>query len=422
MGIDSLRVGIVCPYSFHRAGGVQNHVIGLAGWLRDNGHSVAILAPGRADDEALGDAGVRPEDYTSAGLAFPVAYNGSVARINFGPAVARRVREWLDNGYFDLLHLHEPITPSVSLLALGQTHLPVASTFHTATPGSKAMEIAYQVLPGAASRIDSPIAVSSEAARVANQYGGLTPRVIGNGINLAGHPLEETTGPWRGGDKPVITFIGRYDEPRKGFQVLLDALPAVRRRHPDLVVRVVGHGVPRPGLDIDVLGALDDAERNHALATSDVYVAPQTGRESFGIVLLEAMASGAPVVASDLPAFREVVSDARGPIGDLFRTGDPDDLARALLASLERPRDELVERGRARAGQFDWEVLGPRIVQAYRDAIRHADDIGPRQPGIITAAALARAQEALTHQSRGWRDLVRGASGREGRAAPRLES
>ena len=153
------------------------------------------------------------------------------------------------------------------------------------------------------------------------------------------------------------------------------------------MVRVVGHGVPRPGLDIDFLGALDDAERNHALATSDVYVAPQTGRESFGIVLLEAMASGAPVVASDLPAFREVVSDARGPIGDLFRTGDPDDLARALLASLERPRDELVERGRARAGQFDWEVLGPRIVQAYRDAIRHADDIGPRQPGIITAAA-----------------------------------
>ncbi|GAA1395893.1 glycosyltransferase family 4 protein [Luteococcus peritonei] len=368
----SLRVGLVCPYSFSRPGGVQNHVIGLAGWLRGQGHSVSILAPGEPPRGLLEEAGVRVEDFRSAGAAVPVAYNGSVARITFGLASALRVREWLDEGYLDLVHLHEPMTPSVSLLALGQTHLPVVATFHTATPQSRSMELAYQLMPQAASRIDRSIAVSGVAAEVAQRYAGLDAQVIGNGISLADHPYPPCRGRWRAGEHPRLTFIGRYDEPRKGLQVLLEALPAVREYHPDLELDVVGHGRPRTDPGVRYRGNLTDRQRNELLAASDAYVAPQTGRESFGIVLLEALASGAPVVASDLPAFREVASDEHGPLGELFTVGEPRALSAALLRSLAQPRDAQRERGRRRAAAFDWSALGPRIIETYAAAVREA--------------------------------------------------
>ncbi|MEL4359382.1 MULTISPECIES: glycosyltransferase family 4 protein [unclassified Luteococcus] len=376
-----LRIGLVCPYSFARPGGVQNHVIGLAGWLRRQGHAVRILAPGRPEAGVLAAAGVREQDFTSAGPAIPVAYNGSVARINFGPTVAYRVREWLADGGFDLVHLHEPMTPSVSLLALGQARTPVVVTFHTATPGSRTMRLAYQVLPQAAGRIDQAIAVSSSAAEVARRYSGLRTTVIGNGIDVRSHALETCRGQWRAGDRPRITFIGRYDEPRKGLPVLLGALPAVRRAHPDLDVVVIGQGARRSVPGVRFLGALPDAQRNRLLASSDVYVAPQTGRESFGIVLLEALASGAPVVAAGLPAFTEVLTDGEGLVGEVFRVGDPADLSEALLRCLARPRDENLWRGRRRAEAFDWAELGPRIMAVYGRATGRARTRRPAHRG-----------------------------------------
>ncbi|MEL4504356.1 glycosyltransferase family 4 protein [Luteococcus sp. H138] len=405
---DSLRVGLVCPYSFDRPGGVQNHIIGLAGWLRAHGHSVGILAPGRAEPGVLERAGVRAEDFTSAGPAFPVAYNGSVARINFGPSVALRVREWLADGYFDLVHLHEPMTPSVSLLVLGQTRLPVVVTFHTATPGSRAMELAYQVLPQAASRIDEAIAVSPAAAEVAERYSGLRCTVIGNGIDVASHPCAPCDGLWRGGQRPRITFIGRYDEPRKGLPVLLEALPAIRRLHPDLDVLVIGQGTHRTVPGVRFVGPLPDEQRNAVLASSDVYVAPQTGRESFGIVLLEAMASGAPVVASGLAAFRDVLTDVDGQIGEIFDVNDPDDLARAVLRSLARPRDDQLQRGRRRAEAFGWDALAPQILEVHHRAIAEAP---PRastrslvhqalREGVAPARVSVARTRQLTHRRR----------------------
>ncbi|SJN39191.1 glycosyltransferase family 4 protein [Luteococcus japonicus] len=375
---DCLRVGLVCPYSFARAGGVQNHVLGLAGWLRSQGHSVSILAPGRPTAAMLHGAGLGATDFTSAGPAIPVSYNGSVARINFGPAAALRVRDWLKHGHFDLVHVHEPMTPSISLLALGRARVPLVATFHTATPGSRTMGLAYQLLPQAAERIDRSIAVSRTAARVAEAHGGPRSTVIGNAISVREHPLAECTARWRAGDHPRVTFVGRYDEPRKGLTVLLDALPVVRRRHPDLRVQVVGAGTARRTAGVQFTGPLDDRGRNEALATSDAYVAPHTGRESFGIVLLEALASGAPVVASDLPAFREVVSDEHGPVADLFRPGDPQALAEALLTSLARPRGQWERRGRRRAEAFDWSVVGPQVLEVYRNAAGSASSAAPR--------------------------------------------
>lgn len=367
-----LRVGLVCPYSFSHAGGVQNHVLGLAGWLTGQGHDVRILAPGRPRPGALAAAGLTDAAFTSAGPALPVPYNGSVARVNFGPVVALRVRRWLSTGGFDVVHVHEPMTPSVSLIALGQCRAPLVATFHTATPGSRTMGLAYRLLPQASSRIEASIAVSRTAASVAQRHGGPRAEVIGNGLSVGDHPLTPSTTRWRAGEHPRISFVGRYDEPRKGLQVLLDALPTVRDRHPDLQVQVIGAGSRRQVPGVRFIGELDDRARNMALARTDAYVAPHTGRESFGVVLLEALASGAPVVASDLTAFREVVSDQEGPVADLFTPGDPSALACALLASLARPRDAWLERGRRRAESFDWSVVGPRVLAVYDGACERA--------------------------------------------------
>lgn len=375
----SHRIGLVCPYSFSHPGGVQNHVIGLAGWLRSQGHSVNILAPSLATAESLRLNGLSWADFTSAGPAFPVLYNGSVARINFGPLEAARVRKWLRRGRFDVIHIHEPVTPSVAVLALWLADAPVVATFHTATPGSGAMRLANRFMPGTIELLDVGIAVSTIAHAVVKEHLGLDPMVIGNGLRLDGHDIathDPAQGPWRNGAVPRVTFVGRHGEPRKGFDVLMAALPQVRAVHPDLAVSVIGSGTPggEPGVEYE--GFCDDSGRNERLGRSDALVVPALGRESFGIVLIEGLASGAPLVASDLPAFREVLTDDQGVVGHLAAPGDSDDLARAIIASLAEPRDLRFERGRRRAAQYDWSAIGPQVVRRYEEAIAHGTHRG----------------------------------------------
>ena len=363
-----MKVGLVCPYSFHRPGGVQNHVLGLAGWLKSVGHQIAILAPGFPPDGMLADYGLSDAEFTTGGKAVPLKVNESVARINFGFGPARKAKAWLDAGDFDVVHLHEPIAPNLSLLTLWLTDRPVTATFHSNSPTIKSWKRINEMLPGAVRRLDAAIAVSSVAAKVAKENTGVVPVVIGNGLAIDDYELKPVSGRWRGGDHPRVTFLGRYNEPRKGFHVLTAALPLVRERFPDLEAIVIGHG---PAMSIDgvtFVGGVSDAERNRWLSVSDVYVAPQTGRESFGIVLIEAMACGAPVVASNLSAFVEVLSDHDGVIGHIFKTGNSHALAEAIIDSLNEPRDLRLLRGRAQAASFDWSVIGPQIVAMYEIA------------------------------------------------------
>ncbi|HEY5783591.1 MAG TPA: glycosyltransferase family 4 protein [Microlunatus sp.] len=378
--MTGLRIGLVCPYSFDRPGGVQNHVLGLARALRELGHHPAVLAPG--DLPALD-----PElDFTSAGPALPVPYNGSIARVSFGPVTAGRVRRWLRDGEFDLVHLHEPITPSISLQALGFAETPVVATYHTATPRSRTMQVAGDALRRLIEKIDAGIAVSEPARDVVVRHLGRDPLVIPNGFDHASFLADPPpVGPWRGGDRPRITFLGRLDEPRKGLPVLLAALPAIRAAIGEVEVCLAGHGTPPARAaalkGCRVFGGIDETAKRDLLARTDVFVAPQVARESFGIVVLEALAAGAEVVASDLPAFVDLLRGPEGhALGGLFRRGDAADLAAAVAAVL---RDDVRRQPNARSQtlRYDWARVAPAIAQVYAAvASGSAGSIGPVDP------------------------------------------
>jgi phosphatidyl-myo-inositol alpha-mannosyltransferase len=374
----SLRVGIVCPYSFDVPGGVQNHVLGLARYLRQAGHRPYVLAPGE-----LGAAteGLNVEEFVSVGAALPVRYNGSVARVNFGPLSAARVRRWLRKGKFDVLHIHEPITPSISLLALWAAEQPVVATFHAATPRSRSMQLAGGVLRGAIEKIDAGIAVSESARNVVVQHLGRDAVVIPNGIEFDDFARwRPSTGPGqlagslRPSDHPRLIFLGRLDEPRKGLDVLLAAVPLIMKTRPDLEIVVAGQGNRQLPEWCCSLGMINPEAKIALLNSADVFVAPHLARESFGIVLLEAMASGVPIVASELPSFLDVLGSPQGEgrLGEVFAAGDPDALAASVLRVLDQPNPVRTLRAQEAARRYDWSAVGATVVAVYRAALSAA--------------------------------------------------
>ena len=379
-----LRVGMVCPYSFGVPGGVQNHVLGLARHLRQAGHRPYVLAPGEL---APSTAALDLEDFASVGAAMPVPYNGSVARVNFGPLSAARVRRWLRNGKFDLIHIHEPITPSISLLALWAAEQPVVATFHTATPRSRSMQLASGVLRAAIEKIDAGIAVSESARNVVIQHLGRDAVVIPNGIRFddfaTRRPLmraeaRPSTGHVAGSLRPTeqsrLIFIGRLDEPRKGLDVLLAAVPLIRKARPNLEVVVAGQGSRTLPAWCSNLGTITHEAKIALLGSADVFVAPHLARESFGIVLLEAMASGVQVVASDLPPFVDLLGAPQDEqrLGEVFSVGDHRALARAVLQVLDRPDAQRAARAQQAARSYDWSSVGATVLAVYRAALSTA--------------------------------------------------
>ncbi len=373
-GRGPLRIGIVCPYSLEVPGGVQVHVLELAKALRRLGHSVDVLAP--ASDKP-GHAEL-PEFVTAAGRGHGVRYNGSVARLTFGPVSYSKVRRWLAEHDFDVLHLHEPMVPSVSLLALAVAEGPIVVTFHTSMSRSRVLSTFHPILRPLLEKVTARIAVSSLARRVQVEYLGGDAMEIPNGVDVAlfadgprlpGYPRtgEQTLG-----------FLGRWGEPRKGMAVLLDAMRELAPTRPGLRLLVAGRGevdalrkLAGPALveRIDVLDDVDDAVKAAAMRSMDVFCAPNIGGESFGMVLTEAMAAGTPVLASDLNAFRRVLDDGR--CGVLAPTGDPHALATALGDLLDDParRAALAAAGRDRAAELDWSVVAASVLQVYQAAI-----------------------------------------------------
>jgi phosphatidyl-myo-inositol alpha-mannosyltransferase len=382
-----VRIGIVCPYSWEVPGGVQFHVRDLAEHFLRQGHDVSVLAPAD-DDEPL------PAYLTSLGRAVPVRYNGSVARLSFGPVTSARVTRWLEAGDFDVLHLHEPVTPSASLLALWSSTEPVVATFHTANLRSRAMHTANPVLRPSLEKIRGRIAVSEQARATVQRHLGGEAFIIPNGVDVSRFEAASTRPDWLGApERPTLAFLGRVDEPRKGLEVALRALPAVLDRHPGARLLVAGPGDasdllrdadPRAAAAVEVLGAVSDPDKAALLRSVDAYVAPHLGGESFGIVLVEAMAAGAPVVASDLAAFSAVLDGGR--TGVLFETGSDAGLSRAVLDLLADPgrMTRLRAAGQDRARVFDWDVVADRVMAVYETVIEgaHAEPEGPLPQGL----------------------------------------
>ncbi|PRH77142.1 alpha-(1-2)-phosphatidylinositol mannosyltransferase [Streptomyces solincola] len=359
-----MRIGIVCPYSWDVPGGVQFHIRDLADHLIRLGHSVSVLAP--ADDDTP-----LPPYVVSAGRAVPVPYNGSVARLNFGFLSAARVRRWLHEGTFDVIHIHEPASPSLGLLSCWAARGPIVATFHTSNPRSRAMIAAYPILQPALEKISARIAVSEYARRTLVEHLGGDAVVIPNGVDVDFFAEAEPREEWQGG---TLGFIGRIDEPRKGLPVLMKALPQILAARPDTRLLVAGRGDEEEAVAslpaemrsrVEFLGMVSDEDKARLLRSVDVYVAPNTGGESFGIILVEAMSAGAPVLASDLDAFTQVLD--QGAAGELFANEDAEALAKAAIGLLGDPqrRAELRDRGAAHVRRFDWSTVGADILAVY---------------------------------------------------------
>ncbi len=382
-----MRIGMVCPYSFDVPGGVQFHVRDLAEVFLAEGHEVSVLAPADEDAEL-------PPYLTSCGRAVPVRYNGSVARLTFGPVTSARVTRWLESGGFDVVHLHEPVTPSVSLMALWAAEEPVVATFHTATVRSRAMHAANPLLRPSLEKIRARIAVSEDAARTVRRHLGGETFIIPNGVHVDRFGAAPAREAWTGtAAAPTLAFLGRVDESRKGLEVALRALPTVLDTHPGTRLLVAGpgdasellkHADPRAAAATVVLGAVSDADKATLLRSVDAYVAPHLGGESFGIVLVEAMAAGAPVVASDLSAFVAVLDGGR--TGVTVETGNAEALGHALADLLgDRARREALRvLGRERARTFDWSRVSGQVMAVYETVLAgaHADLGDPAPRGL----------------------------------------
>ena len=357
---------------------MQSHVLGLARHLLEEGHEAFVLAPGELPP--AWHSALEASRFSNAGTAVPLRYNGSVARVNFGPLSAARVRRWLGRHRFDLVHVHEPVTPSIALLAVWATEQPVVATFHTATPRSRSLQVAGGVLRRATEKLHTSIAVSETARRVVVRHLRRDAVVIPNGIRFA--DFAPTRRPPTTADRRRLVFLGRADEPRKGLDVLLAALPTIRGAVPGLEVIIAGQGARPAPPGCIALGLVNDAEKIGLLGSADVFVAPHRGRESFGIVVLEAMASGVPVVAADLLPFVDLLGPAvpGGPAaGRLFPAGDPRALARSVIEVLRRPDTAGTALARQRARRYDWSTVGAAVLTVYRAAVAGGDAVEYRQ-------------------------------------------
>ncbi|MEN9305589.1 MAG: hypothetical protein RLZZ159_924 [Actinomycetota bacterium] len=383
-----MKIGFVSPYAWDVPGGVQAHIKDLALHYRQQGHEISVLAP--ASDESL----IEEDFVIVAGKPIAIPYNGAVARVLFGPLAASRVRQWISNGEFDVLHLHEPAIPSLSLLACSIAEGPLVGTFHAAAPRQKVAFAIAPLLEPVIEKLRARIAVSEVARETLRIHLDTDAVVIPNGIDVDFFSKAEPNSSWK---KPLtMGFIGRFSEPRKGLDVLLKALPNIARVFPDFRLMIAGPGEGLEAMQsinpalrnrLEFLGRIDDAEKATFLKSLDLYIAPNTGGESFGIILTEAMAAGVPIVASDIPAFRYLLED--GKYGSLFENENSDDLARRVieLFKSEEKRNALSSAGQLRAKRFDWSEVSDEIMNVYLHARGEEEKV------------------TLVSESRGWNRL-----------------
>jgi phosphatidylinositol alpha-mannosyltransferase len=370
-----VRIALVCPYAWEAAGGVQVHVKNLAERLLERGHEAIVLTP----------TTVAPSEPWARSVGRPVriSYRGTVAPI--APLSYRRVRSVLASFRPDIVHVHEPLTPSASMFATLVANAPVVATVHAYLDRSVAMEMAAPILRRIWRRVTVGVAVSEAAASFLRRaVPGAALDIVPNGVDV---------GAFAGGEPPAdlppgrrILWVNRLD-PQKGFPIALAAFSKVLAEVPDAILVVVGEGRDREALGllteserarVDMRGAVPNEGVPSYLAACEIFVSPAVGQESFGIALIEAMAAGLPVVAADIPGYREVVSD--GVEGLLVPPRDPEALAAGLVRLLTEPElaSRLGEAGHEHARIFDWPLVVERLEALYLRAIESAGYDRPR--------------------------------------------
>jgi phosphatidylinositol alpha-mannosyltransferase len=370
-----VRIALVCPYAWEAAGGVQVHVKNLAMRLLERGHEAIVLAPTTMSP---------PEPWVrSVGRPVRISYQGTVAPI--APLSYRRVRSVLAAFRPEIVHVHEPLTPSASMYATIASKAPVVATVHAYLDRSIAMELAAPILRRIWRRVTVGIAVSGAAASFLRRVlPEAVLEIVPNGVDVGAFADAEPRE-----DLPVgrrILWVNRLDA-QKGFPIALAAFSKVLVELPDALLVVVGEGKDREAVTlltepargaVEMRGAVPNEQVPSYLAAGEVFVSPAVGQESFGIALVEAMAAGLPVVATDIPGFREVVSD--GVEGLLVPPRDPEALAAGLVRVLTHPElaTRLGEAGRERARTFDWPIVVDRLEGLYTRAIETAGYDRPR--------------------------------------------
>jgi phosphatidylinositol alpha-mannosyltransferase len=370
-----VKIALVSPYDPAHPGGVFEHIVHLRNEFVDAGHDVTVLAPrGRKGGLEVG------EGYYGIGRTVPIPANGSMVRVTFDVTLYNAVKTLLRREQFDVIHLHEPLIPVLPYLVLLNSRAVNVATFHAFRASSPWYTAFKPYMAFMMSRLDARMAVSAPARDFVFQYFPGHYEIVPNGIDVARFRHVEPF-PWASDGTPRILFVGRYNEPRKGFKHLLRAMPLVQQQFPAARLVVVGGGkaerfeslFERYGVrNVEFVGRATPADLPRYYASCDVFCAPSVAGESFGIVLLEAMASRRPVVAGDIPGYRSVIT--HGHDGLLVPPKDPHALALALVRLLaDAPlRELLAAAGAATADRYAWPEIAARVLRVYERAVRTA--------------------------------------------------
>ena len=367
-----VKIAQVTPYDFHHPGGVAQHIIHLREQFIQLGHEVVVMSP------RSNKGGIQIEDgFYGIGRTISIPGNGSKVRLTFDVTLYNAVKEMMRREQFDVVHLHEPLTPVLPAMVLLNSHSTNVATFHAYRDSNAWYSALRPYLSFLLSRLDEKIAVSEPAREFNSQYFDGPFDIIPNGIDTTRFREAHEPFPWARDGAPRILFVGRYEEQRKGFKYLLRAMPLIRQQFPEARLVVVGDGRPEKYEDlisrygiwgVDFVGMVSAEQLPRYYASCDLFCAPSIHGESFGIILLEAMASGKPVIASDIPGYASVMTDGRE--GLLAEPRDPTSIALAVvrLLSDDALKHRVAEQGLKTAAHYAWPSVAKRVLQTYEVA------------------------------------------------------
>lgn len=379
-----MKIGIVTPYAYPMPGGVNDHVGSLYRVLRARGHDVRIITSSHGLQKAS------EGDIIRVGKGFSVPFNGSMGTITLSPTYLAQMRAILERERFDVLHYHEPFVPFLSLVTLTLSTSVNVGTFHAFGGLSISYEFGKRMLGHYAGKLHGRIAVSPAARHFISRYFPGEYKIVPNGVEPGRYQRAVPIARYRDG-VPNILFVGRM-EPRKGLIHLLRAFRKLQRDGVRARLLLVGTGpgerearryvLTRQLDDVEFLGRVSEAQKAQLFKTADIYVSPATGRESFGIVLLEAMSAGAPIICSDIHGYRGVVRRERD--GILVEPGNADALAASTRRLIDDPalRAQLSRAGEERAQLFTWERVGQAVEEYYGFVIRRLAEQGELPKGF----------------------------------------